>query len=447
MITITIAILIILSIGLIQGFNALLINPVFYICMAYIVIFDSLTVYADILNVIGLLILLSCYYVSYKTFSVRMCLRVADLLLPIRYAQAIPVKNITVFLAIFLSSGWMAYVYYLGSEIYGTYERYFVHFYSKYGFYGDMTGLELITLKYSRYFESIILIFIIILRYAAKTTSNKFVKLGFWWVFVVFLLLKFPNGVRSQYIPPVLAIICVDAIYSVRNNKKIVFTIGTYFVLLIVGIIFVTFTVARLSYFDNISEVIEQVNDPTNYSSNRSQMSNYAGQVGFYLSQCVEMFGEKRNHLGLHAPYTIITNPIPRVLWDNKPISFGNILAHINGYPKDNPTSLAAGIVGEAYADLGLLGVVLYPAIIGWLAGIVGKISKVFVIYGSVYHLPLGFLLMMFGAAFVRGDILTGWIFTVYPTIIFSVILLFYKIILKNKNVHYKYSGRKINVT
>lgn len=103
--------------------------------------------------------------------------------------------------------------------------------------------------------------------------------------------------------------------------------------------------------------------------------------------------------------FAVVSNPVPRSLWEGKPIAYGIELAmkfwNITDYT-DVPTNYGPGIVAEAFANFGFLGIPIFSGVIAFLLRIVEDFSNRTSV--SVYFFtPFIFLL-------IRGDFLNGCI-------------------------------------
>ena len=72
--------------------------------------------------------------------------------------------------------------------------------------------------------------------------------------------------------------------------------------------------------------------------------------------------------------FAVVSNPIPRSFWEDKPVAYGIELAmnywNISDYT-DVPTNYGPGIVAEAFANFGLLGIPIFAGVIAFLFRIV----------------------------------------------------------------------------
>jgi hypothetical protein len=86
------------------------------------------------------------------------------------------------------------------------------------------------------------------------------------------------------------------------------------------------------------------------------------------LTQIVSLMPEPFEYVGYKPFLYLLTRPIPRVLWPDKPSDAGYDLPSMVGLEGSGGTSLASSIVGEFYASWGLLAVFLGGIFYGKLA-------------------------------------------------------------------------------
>lgn len=79
----------------------------------------------------------------------------------------------------------------------------------------------------------------------------------------------------------------------------------------------------------------------------------------------MENYPENHDYIPGWTPYWIIVNPIPRVFWPDKPEALGLILSR----QMNVDANLGPGIVGQSYAEGGLIAVVIYAVFFGLIYG------------------------------------------------------------------------------
>jgi hypothetical protein len=102
-------------------------------------------------------------------------------------------------------------------------------------------------------------------------------------------------------------------------------------------------------------------------------MQSHRDNNMYLLCLVVKGYPGKYNFEGLNDFFTLIVNPIPRVIWPNKPVWYGTKeLIYQWPFILDGPlfmgtTSLSFSIVGDAYQAKGFWGIILYSFIFAFL--------------------------------------------------------------------------------
>ncbi|MCW5983191.1 MAG: oligosaccharide repeat unit polymerase [Bryobacteraceae bacterium] len=92
---------------------------------------------------------------------------------------------------------------------------------------------------------------------------------------------------------------------------------------------------------------------------------SFNDEVQFVLANYPSSYAFTEGH-SLITPFVVW---VPRPMWPEKPIPWGRDLAWQYGYRYETTVSLAATIIGEGYANFGLLGWMLFPAVFGGAIG------------------------------------------------------------------------------
>jgi hypothetical protein len=91
----------------------------------------------------------------------------------------------------------------------------------------------------------------------------------------------------------------------------------------------------------------------------------------YLLCLMVKSYPDKYTYEGFNDFFAVLVNPIPRSVWENKPMLNGaKDITHQSSFVLSGPltmgtTSLSFSIVGDAYKTAGLLGLVIYAVIYG----------------------------------------------------------------------------------
>ncbi|PMG97744.1 hypothetical protein [Vibrio breoganii] len=138
-----------------------------------------------------------------------------------------------------------------------------------------------------------------------------------------------------------------------------------------------------------------------------------------YIDITIDDYGVNRDFQYAHTLYAILSNPIPRKYWGNKPVGFGKILAtNINNDP-DTPISFAASYSGEGWFNGGVIGVVFMSIFAGSVSGVLRSMSLIQTLNGvTIFSLLKYMLFFSSSLMFVRGDMLSGWTSAIYPIVV-----------------------------
>jgi oligosaccharide repeat unit polymerase len=142
---------------------------------------------------------------------------------------------------------------------------------------------------------------------------------------------------------------------------------------------------------------------------------SFNDETQFVLANYPESYGFTKGH-SLITPFVVF---VPRPMWPQKPIPWGRDLAWQFGYRYETTVSLAATIMGEGYANFGLLGWMLFPLVfgsaIGWtfhfLKSSRDDFQMLFGLWGVYWALAL------------RGDYHTVMSAAIFPSLVLIVIL------------------------
>jgi hypothetical protein len=165
-------------------------------------------------------------------------------------------------------------------------------------------------------------------------------------------------------------------------------------------ILFEIMLVYRSSGFDAISvaRTIERA----------SPVAAVGGKELDLVGEAMALYGKRYPLLDGQSYEAVIVNPIPRVFWHSKPISYSNQNARNLGYAFG--TTITSGWMGEAYANFGWIGIPLIGliagALMGWLDAMLANSGA----FATAIFLPLQFQ----WAFWVRGDsanALDPWLF------------------------------------
>lgn len=233
--------------------------------------------------------------------------------------------------------------------------------------------------------------------------------------FLLFISCLFPRNYYFIRLFPVLAIMLSDrggiinsflallALYFTLNGySKVYFALVPFiFFRLVPGnkLIKSSFLFFGLLAFG--SRIIEKLSQ---FSLTRLFQGELLGFDVLWLSDYIfSNYPSKFSFLYGKSIWAVLTNPIPRSIWNDKPIAYGIELAMnfwgISDYT-DVPTNYGPGIVGEAYANFGIVGIIIFAFLVAYML----RLTVVLVErsgFPILFFAPFIFLL-------IRGDFLNA---------------------------------------
>lgn len=145
-----------------------------------------------------------------------------------------------------------------------------------------------------------------------------------------------------------------------------------------------------------------------------------------------ETYGNRIDFLPIYYTFfAIVTNPVPRSLWADKPVTFGRLLtSNILGVHskremiEDVRNSRAVGICGEGWANGGIWGVLLYSILLGVYGGYLISMFRFLIMQEKYSSLILAVLIYRAASSYIRGDILSGVTQAIYPIIALIIVMI-----------------------
>jgi hypothetical protein len=243
----------------------------------------------------------------------------------------------------------------------------------------------------------------------------------FWIVWLSLFSLSFASGVRGLLLQLAIVIFLSEAIASTRDKSYQVrkWMIASIF-FLSAGTVLLLGPV-RHDLVSTPSELVQTVAEQFDPVYSNREVLRRSVSMNDHIAFIFQYY-EAGNFHYFTSFYAIAVNLIPRALWPEKPVGFGKQLAWLQGYSKENPTSVAAGIAGEGYANGGWLGLILLSLLVGAFCGLCAGVAFWGFRNGNILDIFLSLLFFAPSISFIRGDMLTAWGTTVYPLI--AVLLL-----------------------
>lgn len=317
---------------------------------------------------------------------------------------------------------------YVNTEMYGSFEAAMTRFYYRLpvkempSYYGTILSV----------LNTVSVGILFIIRYSnLKYKQNMTI---FYIAIAILIFITFPKGTRGALIAIVIIPYMADLILICLENKKFKTFLKSSTIILFSCVIFLAFflTSFRGQKINDINELQKELLEfdvETGYQSFQEKEEDLM-MSDYYLTYY--SFGTNIDFLPTY--YTIvsvISNPIPRSLWYNKPIAFGMLLtAYKLGYKdldnvkvKDLGSAFAVGICGEGWANGGYFGVLLYSILLGIYAGFFISFFHTFIIQNRYTAIAFALLCYKVSGAYIRGDILSGVMHNIYPLALFLILL------------------------
>jgi len=133
----------------------------------------------------------------------------------------------------------------------------------------------------------------------------------------------------------------------------------------------------------------------------------------FYrLGQVIEIFPEVHDYVGLRLPLHVLMRPIPRALWNDKPVDGGFDLAHFLGM---EGIGLSMSVVGELVTVFGLVAVLAGGIVYGLIAGLLNRLIPVSLATGNPVQIALLAMVLFVGVRsmydlMVMSYAFMGWV-------------------------------------
>lgn len=255
--------------------------------------------------------------------------------------------------------------------------------------------------------------------------------------FIAYLVLSLtiaPVGNRGPQLYLLIIFIFSDIVIAYSSKRRLKLSLGTKFAL--------AFTMLMVGILTKVrNENFHSFRDFSYYISN-----NLFDQVGEGLSDvsrggsipddivsCFRIYSHEK--LGWHSLYSIIVNPIPRVFWPEKPLSFGTLLALEKGASLNARYSIAAGMAGEGYAAGGFFGIIILSLLVGVYSGVMGKIYIISMYYMNYINILIAVAALRASCHIVRGDMMAGVTQGLYPFILLCFLIKMLTFLGKRKTI------------
>lgn len=252
---------------------------------------------------------------------------------------------------------------------------------------------------------------LLLLRIEALLWRRRGVAVLSWLTYAVLLAAALVTGTRGRLVVLLVVFLVADALAIVRSRMhprpRPVHALAAVVTLLLA--IVLTHVRGQAGTLDRLQQAVAAVLDEGAMVAARSSAG--AGNVSDNIAFSLSYYGESKQFLHFYSLWAVVCNIVPRELWPDKPVGFGKVLAEARGFRPENPTSLAAGLAGEGYANGGWAGIVLLSLLAGAVSGFSSGVAYGGFEHGGRAHIVLSLALLVFSRLFVRGDILSAWVY------------------------------------
>lgn len=419
-----------------RNLEDLILDPFGWICLSYIRFFGFADIsrpsalVADFANLIGFVVFSMLYFLTRLSFKNRILQKIAASVWPIRKDLdkvdgndcILSLSRAEIICFMIVCACWAILDIYTNMAAYGSLDAAFVRFYVS----RPLTEISIVTTRIINILFTAVVAAMIALRVNGLANKSRLCKWLFFAIFVIVEIVMFPKGTVGYVFYPVFVMMFVDALL-LRKRFLRSFPYKTYAIVfpIILGM-GISLLVVRGGSFATSQDAIEAI-DLGNWEKYEEVGTEAHSIVFEYVEEVVSTYGENKDYLFFHTPFSILVNPVPRELWPEKPYGFGKILAMDVGATEESAVSFAAGIAGEGFANGGWIGIVLLSGSVGALCGFFSKFAFVLFQSPSIAHIVLAFEAWLAAQYFVRGDMLSAWGQAVYPLVLTICSLWFIK--------------------
>ena len=257
-----------------------------------------------------------------------------------------------------------------------------------------------------------------------STNGSRFIKVIWFILFFLVLLTKFSSGTRGYLIAVFFSILIADVFVEQRFGFQVIRKNKIFYLLLmflvLTGTLFLT--IFRTEKFYSMSDVLDTVERTILLEKSEKMITgDYSIKCNDAVSYLMDKYLLEPRYL--QGVFAQLINPVPRLLWGNKPYDFGRVLAHeMMGAPLEGQYSygFSGGVVGEAIYNGGILGVFIFSFLMGKIFSVMEKEIK----QGTnIIYITSAMLFYVWGYFLVRGTWLTGFNFPLYNCL-FAVFVL-----------------------
>lgn len=416
-------------------------NPLLYICVGFYKNFGSyktvdFSCFNEILLLVSFLTFLLLYCIGKKASLTRFDR--LFLKFPFRKNTSagllVTRKGLYIFLSLIVL--YCVVDLWVNSLIYGSIERALLRFYST-----PILNTTYVSFRnYLSVYYGGMLVLVFVYRYYLnvhiKSSSLFFVGV------LLLVLIAIPRGSRGAVMLPIVMLVFADLFakryYGINMRKHVI----QYVYLGTVGLVlFFTLTTIRSIKYDSFDDLLD-VLETTSVSVGAKEYAEREGELMIRDTKlCFETFGNRIPFLPVY--YTVASigvSYIPRSLWAEKPVSFGLVINAIKTHKYSaigdserlnyvGAVDWAAGVAGEGWANGGLLGLLLYSMLFGFISGKCSRLYSILILYKNNFiATALALMLFQMSFCFIRGSLQSTFTPALYS---FVFVLIVIKMFLK----------------
>jgi len=187
--------------------------------------------------------------------------------------------------------------------------------------------------------------------------TNRFLKLLTILIYSIAVILNFSTGTRMNIFTILFGPIILY-LYETKNIKSF---------LKVKRLIFIGFIFAVLFGLIAVLSSIRDTGLKSEFNINFLNIVTYGLNQVPDFNSAIAMFPKEKNFLYGSTYLAVLVNPIPREFFPNKPVGIGSIVGEVDPISRAG-TSISITFFGEAYANFGIIGVIIMPFIWGFIS-------------------------------------------------------------------------------
>lgn len=255
-----------------------------------------------------------------------------------------------------------------------------------------------------------------------KTRNKIYIILS-----LVFILFTFTETSRRVYITFLFIVIPVILSYIIYMKIRIKFIYKFLFVVVLISFfIFLNYLRSTHNYGEGY-DPNNKIKNTINYIVTLKSLDTF-----YNTAYVIKNFPNKYEYYYGETYISVLFMLLPRSLWEEKPIGFAaqlGVLQRLNTqefsfdkWNSINKFSLSPGFIGEAYANLGFLGIIILSILFGLISKLYDTRIKLEDLFTNYNILPY---MSFYGSFFLllRGDFFSALYFSIFYFLFFKIII------------------------